>query len=90
MVACEPDAIARIQADGTCWAGGTVWHGRSALRISVSGYATTTEDVERSAEAILSALATPEHVLETASPARSSDASDTAVMSSQVWCQHAK
>ena len=56
MVACEPEAIARIQQDGTCWLGGTVWHGRHALRISVSGYATTREDVERSAAAILSCL----------------------------------
>ncbi|HEY8492265.1 MAG TPA: pyridoxal-dependent decarboxylase, partial [Myxococcota bacterium] len=56
LVACEPDAVARVQADGTCWAGGTVWHGRSALRISVSGWQTTTADVERSAAAILAAL----------------------------------
>jgi glutamate/tyrosine decarboxylase-like PLP-dependent enzyme len=56
LVACSPEAIARVQADGTCWAGGTVWRGRHALRISVSGWATTTDDVERSARAILSAL----------------------------------
>ncbi|HET7520863.1 MAG TPA: pyridoxal-dependent decarboxylase, partial [Candidatus Limnocylindria bacterium] len=48
VVACEPDAIARVQADGTCWAGGTVWHGGSAMRLSVSGWPTTTADVERS------------------------------------------
>jgi glutamate/tyrosine decarboxylase-like PLP-dependent enzyme len=40
--------IAAIQADGTCWCGGTVWHGRTAMRISVSSWATTEEDVERS------------------------------------------
>ena len=45
--------IAGIQADGTCWCGGTVWHGRTALRISVSSWATTDEDVERSLEAML-------------------------------------
>ncbi len=56
LVACEPDAIARVQADGTCWAGGTVWRGRAAMRVSVSGWPTTTADVERSAAAILSAL----------------------------------
>jgi len=56
LVACEPDAVARVQADGTCWAGGTVWRGRSAMRISVSGWATTTADIERSAKAILSCL----------------------------------
>ena len=53
LVACEPDAIARVQADGTCWAGGTVWHGRSAMRVSVSGWPTTTADIERSAAAVL-------------------------------------
>ena len=52
----SPRRSPAIQTDGTCWAGGTVWHGRHALRISVSGYATTTEDIERSAAAILKAL----------------------------------
>jgi glutamate/tyrosine decarboxylase-like PLP-dependent enzyme len=56
LVACEPEAIARVQADGTCWAGGTVWRGRSAMRISVSGWPTTTADVERSAAVVLSCL----------------------------------
>jgi glutamate/tyrosine decarboxylase-like PLP-dependent enzyme len=45
--------IAGIQADGTCWCGGTVWQGRSAMRISVSSWATTEEDVERSLEAMI-------------------------------------
>ena len=45
LVAAAPEAIARVQADGTCWLGGTVWRGRSAMRISVSGYGTTDEDV---------------------------------------------
>jgi glutamate/tyrosine decarboxylase-like PLP-dependent enzyme len=45
--------IAAIQADGTCWCGGTVWQGRSAMRISVSSWATTEEDVERSLEAMI-------------------------------------
>jgi len=40
--------IAEIQADGTCWCGGTVWQGHTAMRISVSCWATTDEDVERS------------------------------------------
>ena len=38
--------IAALQADGTCWCGGTVWHGRTAMRISVSSWATTKEDVD--------------------------------------------
>ncbi len=45
--------IQRIQDDGTCWCGGTVWQGRTAMRISVSSWATTEDDVERSLEAIL-------------------------------------
>jgi glutamate/tyrosine decarboxylase-like PLP-dependent enzyme len=45
--------INRIQEDGTCWCGGTVWQGRAAMRISVSCWATTEEDVERSLSAIL-------------------------------------
>jgi len=44
--------IAAIQADGTMWAGETVWQGRTAMRISVSSWMTTDEDVERSIEAI--------------------------------------
>ena len=47
--------IAAVQDDGTCWCGGTVWQGRTAMRISVSSWATTDDDVERSLEAILRA-----------------------------------
>jgi glutamate/tyrosine decarboxylase-like PLP-dependent enzyme len=59
LVAAPPSAIARVQADGTCWVGGTVWRGREAMRISVSSWATTDADVERSARAILVALSGP-------------------------------
>ena len=45
--------MAAIQRDGTCWAGGTVWQGRAALRISVSSWRTTDEDVERSLAAMI-------------------------------------
>ncbi len=45
--------IAAIQADGTCWCGGTVWQGQTAMRISVSSWATTDADVECSLEAML-------------------------------------
>jgi glutamate/tyrosine decarboxylase-like PLP-dependent enzyme len=45
--------IAAIQADGTCWCGETVWHGRVAMRISVSSWATTASDVERSLNAMV-------------------------------------
>jgi glutamate/tyrosine decarboxylase-like PLP-dependent enzyme len=52
------EVLARVQPEGTLWAGGSVWHGRPAIRISVSGWATTSADVERSAAAILNAAAT--------------------------------
>jgi glutamate/tyrosine decarboxylase-like PLP-dependent enzyme len=45
--------IAAIQAEGTCWAGATVWRGHTAIRISVSSWGTTEDDVERSLEAIV-------------------------------------
>ena len=46
---------ARIQDAGTCWCGGTTWRGRAAMRISVSCWATTAEDVECSIAAIIEA-----------------------------------
>jgi len=45
--------IARVQQDGTCWCGGTLWQGKTAMRVSVSSWATTERDVSRSIEAIL-------------------------------------
>jgi hypothetical protein len=45
--------IAGIQTDGTCWCGETVWQGQTAMRISVSSWATAEADVERSLEAML-------------------------------------
>ncbi len=44
--------IAAIQDDGTCWAGPTVWQGQTAMRISISSWATTDDDVARSLAAI--------------------------------------
>ncbi len=49
--------IERVQADGTCWVSGTTWRGLGAMRISVSSWRTTAEDVERSAAAMLEASA---------------------------------
>jgi glutamate/tyrosine decarboxylase-like PLP-dependent enzyme len=46
------EVIRRVQMDGTCWCGGTVWQGKTAMRISVSSWATTKMDVDRSLEAI--------------------------------------
>jgi glutamate/tyrosine decarboxylase-like PLP-dependent enzyme len=48
--------IAGVQQDGTCWAGGTRWQGQVAMRISIANWSTTAEDVDRSAEAILSVV----------------------------------
>ncbi len=47
--------IAAIQTGGVCWCGGTVWQGRTAMRISVSSWATGDDDIERSLEAVLAA-----------------------------------
>lgn len=47
--------INRIQKDGTCWCGPTVWQGQTAMRISVSSWATCEDDVERSLAAMLKA-----------------------------------
>jgi glutamate/tyrosine decarboxylase-like PLP-dependent enzyme len=51
--------IQRVQRDGTCWCGPTEWQGRTAMRISVSSWATRAEDVERTVAAILRAAAAP-------------------------------
>ena len=47
--------IAAVQRDGTCWCGPTTWRGRRAMRISISNWSTTAEDIEQSAAAILAA-----------------------------------
>jgi glutamate/tyrosine decarboxylase-like PLP-dependent enzyme len=47
--------VARVQEEGTCWLGGTRWHGVAAMRVSVSGWQTTEVDADRSAEAIVAA-----------------------------------
>ena len=51
--------IAAIQADGTMWAGETVWQGKTAMRISIIGWNTTDADVEKSLAAIKRLAATP-------------------------------
>jgi glutamate/tyrosine decarboxylase-like PLP-dependent enzyme len=45
--------IREIQNDGTCWCGSTQWHGHTAMRISVSSWATTEQDIQRSLAAIV-------------------------------------
>jgi glutamate/tyrosine decarboxylase-like PLP-dependent enzyme len=49
--------IAGVQEEGTCWLGGTTWQGRAAMRISISNWSTTAEDIERSAAAIVKVFA---------------------------------
>jgi glutamate/tyrosine decarboxylase-like PLP-dependent enzyme len=55
LVRVPADVVARVQEDGTCWLSGTQWAGEHAMRISVSNWRTSAEDVERSADAILRA-----------------------------------
>ncbi|HEX6868234.1 MAG TPA: aminotransferase class V-fold PLP-dependent enzyme [Candidatus Limnocylindrales bacterium] len=62
LVGFDGDELTRavidaVQRDGTCWLGGTTWAGRAAMRISVSGWQTTEDDIDRSADAILRCLA---------------------------------
>lgn len=45
--------IDQVQKDGTCWCGGTQWQGHTAMRISVSSWATTDDDVQQSLDAII-------------------------------------
>jgi glutamate/tyrosine decarboxylase-like PLP-dependent enzyme len=47
--------VTSVQQDGTCWCGPTVWQDRPAMRISISGWATTSEDIRQSADAIIAA-----------------------------------
>jgi glutamate/tyrosine decarboxylase-like PLP-dependent enzyme len=47
------EVVAAVQRDGTCWLGGTTWHGFAAMRVSVSNWRTTEADIDRSADAIV-------------------------------------
>lgn len=47
------EVIGRVQGDGVCWCGGTVWQGHTAMRISVSGWNTTDDDIQISADSII-------------------------------------
>jgi glutamate/tyrosine decarboxylase-like PLP-dependent enzyme len=57
LVRCGDTAavIARVQQEGVCWLGGTTWQAQDAMRISVSSWRTTEEDIDRSAESIIRA-----------------------------------
>jgi hypothetical protein len=56
--------VSAVQRDGTCWCGPTLWRGRPAMRISISGWSTSGDDIQRSARAILAA----QHATSTAGP----------------------
>ncbi len=45
--------IADLQDDGSCWCGATEWQGHTAMRISVSSWATTEADVDHSLAAMV-------------------------------------
>ena len=53
--------IAAIQSEGTCWCGRTTWRGRAAMRVSISSWATTEEDVEQSLAVMLRIAASETH-----------------------------
>jgi glutamate/tyrosine decarboxylase-like PLP-dependent enzyme len=51
--AARTDAVIEaVQADGTCWCGPTTWHDVRAMRVSVSGWSTTDDDIDRSVAAV--------------------------------------
>jgi glutamate/tyrosine decarboxylase-like PLP-dependent enzyme len=50
------DALRRVQDERICWLGGTRWHDMEAMRISVSNWSTTDQDVDRSADSIVRAV----------------------------------
>ena len=60
------EAIAAVQRDGTCWLGGAEWRGRAVMRVSFSNWATSDEDVDRSAAAIAAAVELVSAAAETA------------------------
>jgi glutamate/tyrosine decarboxylase-like PLP-dependent enzyme len=48
--------VQQVQADGTVFAGPTVWQGKTAMRISVSNYGTTESEIDESIDAVLKAV----------------------------------
>src|SRR4051795_7759906 len=62
LTSCDDDALTRatlqnIQRSGECWCGGSTWHGRAVIRISVCDWATTPKQIERSARVFVKARA---------------------------------
>ena len=48
--------MARIQREGTTWLAASAFHGRPGIRVSVSGWTTTEQDIDRAADVILRCL----------------------------------
>jgi threonine aldolase len=60
LVVCDSDKVTNniiknIQSSGECWAGGTIWDGKAAIRISICSWVTTEEDISRTARAFVAA-----------------------------------
>jgi glutamate/tyrosine decarboxylase-like PLP-dependent enzyme len=51
------EALSAVQESGEAWMSGTTWDGRAAIRISVSNWQTSDEDVERTLAAYAGQLA---------------------------------
>ena len=67
LVSCGDDdlttaTLKNIQSSGECWCGGSTWHGRAVIRISVCDWATTSKEIERSVHAFVKARATAKEV----------------------------
>jgi glutamate/tyrosine decarboxylase-like PLP-dependent enzyme len=54
--AATREALRRVQEERVCWLGGSRWHGQEAMRISVSNWSTTEDDIDRSADSIIRAV----------------------------------
>jgi Acetyltransferase (GNAT) domain len=50
-------ALRAVQESGEAWMSGTTWNGRSAIRVSVSNWQTTVEDIDRTLAAYAGQLA---------------------------------
>jgi glutamate/tyrosine decarboxylase-like PLP-dependent enzyme len=48
--------VSELQREGTCWMSATTWRGMRCMRISVSNWQTTFDDVDRSVDAIARAV----------------------------------
>jgi glutamate/tyrosine decarboxylase-like PLP-dependent enzyme len=60
LVSCGDDDLTKatlqnIQRSGECWCGGSTWHGKAVIRISVCDWATTAKEIERSVRAFITA-----------------------------------